>query len=293
MRRVGVIGPGRVGTALARGLVHAGDEIVAVAGRGQAALDAFRAHLDAAEVTDAAGVARLADLVLVAVGDDAIAAVVDEIVAARAVRPGQRWVHTAGGHGIGVLGPIAEAGGSVAACHPAQSFPDADTGLASLPGSSWAVTAASEDVGWASVLVTDLRGSPLPVAEERRALYHTGLAVGANATSSIVTVARDLLVGAGIDDAGQILGPLVTTSAGNAAAAGAEAITGPVSRGDAGTVARQIAELRRSAPEAVDAFLALSRLMLAQVEERLDPEAAAAVARTLDAAAKPHGRDPR
>jgi predicted short-subunit dehydrogenase-like oxidoreductase (DUF2520 family) len=283
MRTVAVIGPGRVGAAVAMGLAHAGYAIVAVAGRGQSDLDQFAKRFPTAAVTDAAGAGLAADLVLVAVPDDALDQVARAVAKGDGVVEGSRWVHTSGGHGPEALELVRRAGGRVAACHPAQTFPDPDTGYASLPGAAWAVTADPEDLGWARVLVTDLRGSPVTLPASARTLYHAGLTVGSNATASVVTLARDLLLGAGVDDPRQFLGPLVTTTAENAAEHGARALTGPVRRGDAGTVARHLAELREVLPEAVDAYVALSRLMLRHARRAgLDDGVAGEVEAVLD-----------
>lgn len=262
MRTVAVIGPGRVGTALALALDARGDEVVAVAGRGSASLEAFLGRLPGARLATAAQAARAAELVLVCVPDDALEQVVRTVARDDGVVEGSRWVHTSGGFGVEVMRPVRLAGGQVAACHPAQTFPDPERGLAALPGTTWAVTAPDSDLGWARVLVTDLRGSPVTVPEGSRTLYHAGLTVGSNATASVVTLARDLLLGAGVQDPRAFLGPLVTTTAAGAAELGAEALTGAVRRGDAGTVARHLEELREVMPEAVDAYVALSRLML-------------------------------
>lgn len=284
MRRTAVLGPGRVGTALAMALTKAGYEVVAVAGRGQAALDGFTRRIPSAAVLPAAEAARTAELVIVAVPDDAVAAVVAEVAREDGVAEGSRWIHVSGGFGTDVLRPVHLAGAAVAACHPAQTFPDPDAGLAALPGSSWAVTAGESDLGWARVLVTDLRGTPVTVPARSRTLYHAGLTVGSNATATVVTLARDLLLGAGVEDPAAFLGPLVTTSAANAATSGAAALTGPVRRGDAGTVAAHLEELRDTLPEAVDAYLALSRLALGYARRAgLDEDAAAAVGDALDA----------
>ncbi|HEY8339226.1 MAG TPA: DUF2520 domain-containing protein [Egibacteraceae bacterium] len=283
MTDVAVIGPGRVGTALAMALPRPAYRVVAVAGRGRAALERFTRLVPEAEVTDAVSAGARADLVIVAVGDDDLVEVVRAVARDGGVRPGSRWIHVAGGAGVDVLEPVRAAGAHVAACHPAATFPDPETGRDNLPGSAWAVTAAEGDLGWARVLVTDLRGSPVTVHPRSRTLYHAGLAVGSNATATVVTLARDLLLGAGVSDPEQFLGPLVTTSARGAAARGAAALTGPVRRGDAGTVAAHLAELRTVMPEAVEAYLALSRLALRYARRAgLSPDAADAVAAVLD-----------
>jgi predicted short-subunit dehydrogenase-like oxidoreductase (DUF2520 family) len=280
---VAVIGPGRVGTAVALALPRPPYEVVAVAGRGETGVVAFTARLPSAAVSSPAEAAQRADLVLVCVPDDVLPELVRRVAAADAVREGSRWVHTSGGYGAEVLRPVQLAGARVAACHPAVTFPDPDRGLQGLAGASWAVTAPERDLGWARVLVTDLRGSPVTVPERARTLYHVGLAIGSNATTTVVTLARDLLLGAGIVDPNRFLGPLVTTSAAGAAERGAAALTGPVRRGDAGTVARHLRELREVMPEAVEAYVALSRLALRYARRAgLDPDAAAAVERVLE-----------
>jgi predicted short-subunit dehydrogenase-like oxidoreductase (DUF2520 family) len=284
MRRTAVIGPGRVGTALGMALAAAGYRVEAVAGRGADAIAAFAARVPGAQVAaDPAAACAGMELIVLAVPDDALEGVVRDLAVADAVSGGARVVHVAGGRGTDVLELLRLAGAAVAAIHPAQTFPDPDRGFASLPGTTWAVTAGPADLGWASVLVTDLRGTPVPIAETNRTLYHAGLAVGANATTSVVTMARDLLLGAGVRDPNAFLGPLVTTAASNAAASGAAALTGPVRRGDAGTVAAHLSELRAVLPEVVDAYTALQKLALAQAKRAgLDDDAADAVAAVLD-----------
>lgn len=285
MTRVAVLGPGRVGTAVALALPWPAYEVVAVAGRGPAALAAFAAAVPAAAVLPAAAAARAADLVLVTVGDDAVEPLARQAAAAGAVGEGSRWVHTAGALDHDALRPVALAGGRTAACHPAVTFPDAATGVRLLPGAAWAVSAAEPDLGWARVLVTDLGGSPVTVPGPSRALYHAGLVVGANGTSSVVALARDLLLGAGVGDPAAFLAPLSAAAADEASRRGVAALTGPVRRGDAGTVGRHLDRLATDLPEAVEAYVALARLALGQSRRAgLDDRRATAVAARLDAA---------
>lgn len=272
--RVAVIGPGRVGGALAIGLQRAGHDIVAVAGRSAVSpgLARFTALFPDTPVRRLAEVADRADLVLVTTPDDGISAVAGQVALADGVSEGQRWVHTAGRPGVEALSVIAAAGGRVAACHPAMTFPDPVAGADRLPGTSWAITAAEEDLAWARLLVLDLRGSPVTLAARDRTLYHAGMAVASNATTAVVTMARDLLLGAGVADPAGFLGPLVTASALGGAQQGVEALTGPVRRGDVGTLEAHLRELQTSFPDAVDAYLALSRLILSQaVRGGMDP----------------------
>ena len=283
MTRVAVIGPGRVGTALALALPDDRYEVAAVAGRGQDSIRRFVDRLPAARPVTAAAAALAGEVVLLCVPDDALPVLVRDLARNDAVGEATRWMHVAGSHGLGPLRPAALAGARVAACHPAQTFPDPDAGLAALPGCTWAVTTADADREWAHELVADLGGEPVDVSDEARTLYHAGLAVGANATAAVVALARDVLLGAGIAAPERFLRPLVGSAAHHAAARGPAALTGPVRRGDAGTVAAHLAELRAVLPEDADAYLALSRLALRHARRAgLDPRLAAAVEHVLE-----------
>lgn len=281
---VGVIGPGRVGTALATALTAAGHPVVAVAARSDtatAALDRFVAAVPGAVPMSATRVAQVADLVLITIGDDDLARLVRGLAADDAVRDGGRWVHTSGRHGSAVLRPIALAGGRVAACHPAQTFPTPDAGREALPGTAWAVTAAASDRDWARALVEVLSGIPVDIREADRVRYHAALSVGANGTNAVVALARDLLLSAGVRAPEAFLAPLVTQAAANAAHHGAAALTGPVRRGDHRTVDAHLTDLTAVLPEAVPAYRALALLALSYARRAGLDDARADAVRTL------------
>jgi predicted short-subunit dehydrogenase-like oxidoreductase (DUF2520 family) len=280
---VAVIGPGRVGTVLARAWAASGGRVVAVAGRGMADVEHFVAAVPTARPLPAADTAGAAPLVFLTVPDDELAGVARHLARVDAVVAGSRWVHTSGRHGVGVLGPIALAGGRVAACHPAQTFPTPDLPTAGLEGCAWAVTVGGHDRAWAHALVRRLGGDPVDLDETARVRYHAGLAVGSNGTAAVVSLARDLLLAAGIRAPERFLSSLVTRSAGNAAEHGAAALTGPVRRGDTDTLRAHLDDLRTVLPEAIPAYRALAELALAYARRAgLDPDRAQAVARILD-----------
>lgn len=264
--RTVIVGAGRVGGALAAALPPSGYG-VAIVGRGD----------------DLAAETRNGELVVLCVPDDVLTGVVRGLARDEGVAEGSRWVHVSGGHGLAVLRPVRLAGARVAACHPAHTFPDAERGRAGLPGVVWAVTAEQGDRQWAHDFVADLGGRGVDVAEGARRLYHAGLVLASNATVAVVALAGDLLRGAGIQDPGGFLQPLATASAANAAEWGAAALTGPVRRGDAGTVAAHLEELAATMPEAVEAYRTLSRLALAYARRAgLDRAGAEQVAAVLE-----------
>jgi predicted short-subunit dehydrogenase-like oxidoreductase (DUF2520 family) len=103
-------------------------------------------------------------------------------------------------------------------------------------------------------------GEPVFIAEENRALYHAALAFAANYLVTLVSQAADLLTKAGADNPNRMLAPLLGAALDNALRFGDNGLTGPVARGDDGTVARHIGAIEQADPRARHAYLALARL---------------------------------
>nr|MDT0662669.1 DUF2520 domain-containing protein [Micromonospora sp. DSM 115978] len=258
---VGVVGAGRVGAVLGAAMGRAGHRVVAAAaGVSAAARSRIAALLPTAANLPADETARAAtDLLLLAVPDDSLAAVVAGLADTGALRAGQVVAHTSGAHGLSVLNPAGAVGARPLALHPAMTFTGTAADLARLPGISYGVTAPPDLRRFATRLVADLDGVPEWIAEPDRVLYHAALAHGANHLVTLVNEAADRLRDAGVDRPEKVLGPLLRAALENSLRFGDTALTGPVSRGDAGTVARHLDRLAAVAPESVPGYLALAR----------------------------------
>lgn len=278
--RVAVIGPGRVGTAVALALPRAGHRVVAVVGRSPAALERFGARVAGVRPRGLAEAAAGADLLCIATGDAEIGDIARDLVAADALGEGHRVLHLAGSMGVEVLRPCALAGAGVAAVHPAQTVPDG-AGADVFVGQAFAVTAGPGDRDWARELVADLGGVPHDVAERDRVAYHAALVLGSNAVAAAASAARQVLLATGLEDPSAFLGPLAGQSLANVLSSGAAAITGPVVRGDVATVRAHLGALDPDLPELAAAYRHLQRAVLAQVRLGLDPERAAALEQAL------------
>lgn len=206
-----------------------------------------------------AQVLERSDLVLLTVPDDALPGLVEGLVETGSVRPGQLLVHTSGRYGVGVLEPALRAGALPLALHPAMTFTGTPVDVQRLAGCSFGVTAPEELRLAAEALVIEMGGEPEWIAEESRPLYHAALALGANHLVTLVAEAMDLLREAGVDAPDRMLGPLLGAALDNALRSGDGALTGPVARGDAGTVAVHVSELRKHAPQTVPGYLAMAR----------------------------------
>jgi predicted short-subunit dehydrogenase-like oxidoreductase (DUF2520 family) len=258
--RVGVVGAGRVGAVLAAALQLAGHSIVAASGVSDDSRRRAEQLLPGVPLVPPQEVPAHADLVLLTVPDDALPDLVEGLARTGATRPGQLLAHTSGRYGVSVLEPVVRRGGLPLALHPVMTFTGTQVDVARLAGCSFGVTAPAELRPVAEALVIEMGGEPEWVAEERRALYHAALASGANHLTTLVAQAMDLLADAGVGNPRLMLGPLLGAALDNALRSGDAALTGPVARGDAGTVAAHVRELERVSPEALAAYVAMARL---------------------------------
>ncbi|WP_374196023.1 Rossmann-like and DUF2520 domain-containing protein [Streptomyces sp. TS71-3] len=256
---VGVVGAGRVGPPLAASLRLAGHRPVAVSAVSDASRRRAEELLPDVPVMPPADVLQRADLVLLTVPDDTLPGLVEGLVETGAVRPGQLLVHTSGRYGIGVLAPALRAGALPLALHPVMTFTGSSVDVHRLAGCSFGVTAPEELRLAAEALVIEMGGEPEWIEESARPLYHAALAIGANHLVTLVAESMDLLRTAGVAAPDRMLGPLLGAALDNALRSGDAALTGPVARGDAGTVAAHVTELRRHAPASVAGYLAMAR----------------------------------
>ncbi|WP_322613806.1 Rossmann-like and DUF2520 domain-containing protein [Dermacoccus abyssi] len=248
--RVGVIGAGRVGAVLAAALRKAGHEVVAASGVSDASRERAEALLPAVPLLQPQEVAQRADLLLLTVPDDELAPLVAGLdfpgaLGARIV------VHTSGAQGLAVLSPVVEAGGVPLAIHPAMTFSGTDADLPRLSGCPFAVTAMPDHRMVADALVLDIGGEPFTLDEADRTQYHAALAHGSNHLVTLVAQAAELLRRIDVDDPGRLLRPLLEAALDNALERGDKALTGPVARGDAGTLTRHLAMLDALAADGV------------------------------------------
>ena len=256
--RVGIIGAGRVGAVLGAALFAAGHDVVAASGLSAASAERAARLLPGVPLLPADEVVAAADLVVLAVPDDTLAGLVAGLAETGAWRAGQLAFHTSGAHGLAVLAPAERAGVLPLALHPAMTFSGAPEDADRLAGAPFGVTSREGHRAVAETLVLEMGGEPFFVAEADRRLYHAALVTGANHLVTLVAEAADLLRTAGIGDPGRVLAPLLTAALDNGLRRGDRGLTGPVSRGDVGTVRDHLQTLTERAPQSVTAYVAMA-----------------------------------
>ena len=258
--RVGIIGAGRVGAVLGAALARAGHQVTGVTAVSDLSRLRAEALLPGVPVVDVPTVVQDVDLVLVAVPDDALGPLVSSLAGNGHVTPGQFWAHPSGRHGIEVLEPAVRAGAGAVAIHPVMTFTGTSVDLARLADCPFGVTASPGLRPVAEALVVEMGGDPVWVPDEHRATYHAALSYGANYLITLVAQSLELLYEAGIEQPQRLIAPLLSASLDNALRLGDQALTGPVMRGDADSVAAHLRAIEVVSAEAALGYRALARL---------------------------------
>lgn len=272
---VGIVGAGAVGLALGVALDRAGWPVGAVASRDAGRRERFRAHVGSVRTfAEATALVDEVELVILAVPDDAVTA----LAATLRLYAGQAIVHTSGLLGAEALAPALAAGCQAGAFHPLVAFADLDRALAALRGSTIAIEGDDELAAHLGEMAEAIGGHPVRLAPGSKAAYHAAAVLAAGGVTALLDTIREVAAVMGLDEAGalRIYLPLVEQTLANARSLGiATALTGPATRGDAGTVAAHLRALEAGAPGALPVYRALLARSIGIAEARgaLAPEA--------------------
>ena len=257
---VGVVGTGRAGSVLGAALKRAGHNIRACTAVSDISKLRAESLLPGVPVTSIEEAVKDRDLILLTVPDDYLSQVVNGLAATNAVSPGTFVMHASGRFGIEILQPLTDQGCLPLALHPVMTFTGTSIDLNRLSACPFGITTVQTLRPVAETLVVEIGGEPIWVPEENRGLYHAALTFGANNLMTLVTQTTELLEAAGITNPEDLVAPLLGASLDNALRNGDAAITGPVARGDAGTVREHLRVLANFDPAVTQAYRAMARL---------------------------------
>ena len=241
---VGIIGAGRVGAVLGRALQQAGHTITGVHAVSEASISRAEALLPDAPILEIPDILRRSEAVIFAVPDDVLESLVSGLATAGHIQTGHLLVHTSGRYGTAVLHSVREHGAIPVAIHPAMTFTGLSLDVDRLQNTAFGITADPVVAPIAEALVVEMGGIPVAIPETARPTYHAAMAHASNHLVTLTAQAQTMLASVGIEHASKLLGNLMTASLENALTNGDLALTGPVSRGDTGTVATHLATLK-------------------------------------------------
>ncbi len=260
--KIAIIGAGKVGSTLAIALSRAGYAIVAIASRTPASAAALAQRLSAASTTiqDAF---ILADLTLLTVPDDAIVPLALQLSEMGDALRGHAFVHTSGAHSLDILKPLAAQGALVGSLHPALPFASIETALNNLPNTVYALEASSPILlQWLQDMVGALNGHTITIPEGQKSVYHAAMVIASNYTVTLYSLAYQMLHSIGASDAvaAIALNTLTRATVDNLVQQGLpNALTGPLSRADIGTLQAHLNALECHHPHLVPLYIALAR----------------------------------
>lgn len=281
--RIAFIGAGVLGTALAMKLQETGYRLTAAA-----SLNYLEAKRLASLVTgckafrDNQSAADVADIVFITTPDDVIAETVSELK----WRAGQSVVHCSGAVSLGALDPARQAGASVGSFHPIQSFSTVEQAKESLMGSVFAIEAEGNLSTTLKEIVKAFQGSWILLKSEDRAIYHTSATVVSNYLVTLVNMAADLweTIGLSREEAIKALIPLIRGTVNNIENIGLpDCLTGPIARGDMGTIRKHLNALDEKAPEIATIYreIGYNTVPIALAKGKIDERKAAELRKLL------------
>jgi len=280
---VGIVGAGAVGTALGVALARAGWTVAAVASRDATRRERFRSLVPGARAfAEAAALLDEVELIVLAVPDDVIPSLAGQL----RMYSGQAMVHTSGALGAEALAPAMAAGTQVGAFHPLVAFADTELAVAALHGATVAIEGDDQLADLLARMAEAIGAEAVRLAPGTKAAYHAAAVLAAGGFIALLDAIAELGRVAGLDEAGSltIYGRLTEQTLANARALGiARALTGPMTRGDVGTLERHLATLRAAAPAALALYAAAAEREIALAEGRgaLAPDVAATMRASL------------
>jgi predicted short-subunit dehydrogenase-like oxidoreductase (DUF2520 family) len=260
---VSIVGAGRVGRTLGKLLLKRGWQIGLVATRSPVTSRAAVRAIGGGQPTAGLSVGLCAaDVILLAVPDDALAAVAADLARIGASKwRGKVVLHTSGALGSDVLAPLARLGAATGSLHPMQTF--GGQIVPELRGVTISIEGATRALRMARRIASALGGVPVVIASRDKPVYHATAVLAAGSGFPLIEVCVRMLVGIGFSRrrAFQTLLPLIRQMLDNIERIGSRAAwTGPLSRGDYTTIAKHVRALGRYPREVRQSYAALSLL---------------------------------
>ena len=254
-----IIGLGMVGTAIGHLLNKSGHKIVAISDKSAAALKRALPYTGGKAFRNPPDAVRKADSVLITTPDDTILRACNEIADPQLVK--EKFIfHMSGAGGLDLLDAAKKAGAIIASIHPMQSFSSIDNAVNSIPGSVFGITADKKAKKQAEIIVADLGGIPIFISPAQKPLYHAAACFASPYLVSLLNVVESIYESIGISKANarKAYLPLLSGTLKNIEIAGSiQALTGPIARGDAGTIRKHLSAIKKMQPQYSSLYCAL------------------------------------
>lgn len=259
MDTVGIIGCGRVGTAMAVSLARSGYQ-VQVLRRDRQVLKAGAIGEKEFATASLEKIVQETEVIFITTPDDVIASIIAQLVPI-AIKS-LAVLHMSGSLSSEILEPLKNKGIMVGSLHPLQSFSTIDQAVENLPGSAFSYEGDPALLLWVSRLVEKLQGNLITLpSPQAKVVYHAGAVFVSNYLIALAQLGTECLQQAGFsgDEALKALLPLMKGTINNLSnQSPGQALTGPISRGDTGVIQLHLKALECFLPEALPVYCALA-----------------------------------
>jgi predicted short-subunit dehydrogenase-like oxidoreductase (DUF2520 family) len=271
MIKLGFIGAGTVGSALALRLSSKGYQVVAVSSRRQTSARKLAQLINCRAVGNNQAVADAAEFIFITTPDDVIPIVASEVK----WYSGQSVVHCSGADSTQNLEPAKKSGAQVGVIHPLQTFASTKQAIENMPGSTFALEADEPLLATLKEMATALEGHWIELEAKDKVVYHAAAVIACNYLVTLTKLATDLWQNFNVpkQQAVQALLPLMRGTIHNIDTIGIpQCLTGPVARGDTGTIKKHLEALQKVAPAILPTYreLALQTIPVALDKGRIN-----------------------
>jgi predicted short-subunit dehydrogenase-like oxidoreductase (DUF2520 family) len=251
-KKICIIGAGRVGTTIAAAILNANLpelKLAAISSRSRNSIGRAEKILGEKSkniifLNNNSECAKLADCILISTPDDLIEKITEEIVSADPSNiKGKLFIHFSGAKSLKVFETATKAGVFTASIHPIKSFASIENSISTLAGTIYGVTypdnkdkATKEYINF---LISSIGGKIVEVKDDKKSIYHAAACVASNYLVCLINYAVKIHESIGIrpEDSLSGLAGLIDGTVSNIKNLGPEkALTGPIARGDTGTV---------------------------------------------------------
>lgn len=294
MEGISIIGPGRLGGALAIALDRAGNRIESIVYRtlGPAVSLCEAMQINEPRLIAFGDLDQIdASIIIVTSADPEIAGIAAAL--AEFVPPNTIVLHASGSLSSSILSALREKGCSTGSMHPLVSISDPALGADRFRGVYFCIEGDAAAVDAGAEIAAALGAKPFSIATEFKPLYHAAAVTASGHIVTVIDVAIEMLAACSIDDATarEILMPLVFSTLENLRTQTPEqALTGTFARADADALERHLTAMSgRISGEAIDIYLAIAERSLRLAEARgVDAERAAAIRDRISIAKRNH-----
>lgn len=290
METFAIIGLGKVGSSIGCLLKQAGYNIVAVVDQSEETLRKNIVYTGGKPFSNPSEIDVDAACFIITTGDDQIQKACEEL--SPRLKADSVVIHMSGAGGLDLLQPARRAGAKTGSIHPLQTFSDIETAIGSLAGTVYGITVDPDLENWANRLVRAIGGVPFFVDNRDRALYHAAACIVSNYFVSLMYMAEEIYRILGLDakEARRAFWPLLMGTLHNIEQKGSvPSLTGPIARGDLGTLEKHLEAIRDQMPSLLSVYGELGKITadVALKKNSLSAEQVAAIKSLLSKGARP------